>query len=127
MSSDPRAVEALATIVRSGSSDLQVIAGRAVGWNVAKESIERDLKSKDQAVVQNAIDTVLRIGATEAIPDLLDVLNRWSKEELGTWIAETYLNSGQMRLEAAARAWAAREGLIISSQPDYSGRAKWGS
>lgn len=70
-------------------------------WTTARGVLTPDLEAEGRASV-NAAFALMAIGRDEAIPELTDYLNGAENPA----VAAAMLNSGQPRLEAAARAWA---------------------
>jgi hypothetical protein len=91
-------------------------------WERTKQILFNDLRSKERRKIENAVYTFISLGSEELIEDLISILNSKGNKEM----AETYLNCGHKRLDAAAREWATRRGYYISVGPGAS-KASWGS
>jgi len=78
-------------------------------WRHTYGVLRRDLQSSHAERIEAAAGSAIELGKTDFVPILITALNRHGTKEL----AETYLNSKNQRLAAAAQSWGARNGLGI--------------
>jgi HEAT repeat protein len=103
-----------------------LIAGRdgpglRTNWTSAKTVLLNDVASGDPSVVESAVFTIIGLGRTELVPELIPILDAKGTRT----IAEVYLNSGNKELESAARAWAQKRGYSIGIGGSSRG-VRWG-
>jgi len=91
-------------------------------WAETKQVLLNDVESDNREVVKNAVYAFIAIGNEEIIPDLIAILDNRGN----VIMAETYLNSGNKKLDDAARDWARRNGYKITSGYGASD-VNWGS
>lgn len=91
-------------------------------WDQAKKVLIKDMNSRKDKVIENAIDTFIAIGKREMIPQLIDILHQWGHKAM----AETYLNCGNKHLAHAAWHWAKRHGPHIQIN-SVSSPVRWSS
>lgn len=93
-------------------------------WDETKQVLFKDLKSYDRITVENALFTLIRLGKSEVIEELIDILNSGEN----SLIAEVYLNCSNKRLNDAALAWAKKNGYTVSASGGFERYgAAWGS
>jgi len=91
-------------------------------WELVRRVLARDLNSKVNREVENALFAFIGIGRKEVVEDLVAVLT--DKGNLP--IAEAYLNCGQNRLADAAEIWAMNNGYKVHEFKKGIQPVQWG-
>lgn len=82
-------------------------------WETTKRILLDDLRSAEFRRIEHAAYALITIGREEIIPDLIQALEKHGTKEM----AETFANSGQVRLREAAERWVAQRGAYFSPGP----------
>ena len=92
-------------------------------WETTKTVLLAEAGSGQVEAATNALYGFVAIGNDSVIPALKENLDRRGNKDL----ALAYLNCGQPDLEAAAQAWAKRNGYAVIKTPGATAAARWGS
>jgi len=92
-------------------------------WDQTKSVLLKDIKSKEDTIVKNALYAFIAIGKQEIIKELIGTLNAKGDKT----IAKVYHNCGNKELSSAAQNWAAKHQVYISidSGPHLVSWASW--
>jgi len=92
-------------------------------WDKTKTILLKDIKSKEDTIVKNALCAFVAIGKQEIIKELINTLNAKGDKT----IAKIYRNCGNKKLSSAAQKWAAKHQVYIpiDSDPHLVGWASW--
>jgi uncharacterized membrane-anchored protein YjiN (DUF445 family) len=94
-------------------------------WDKTKSILLKDIKSKEDKIVKNALCAFVAIGKQEITKELIDTLNAKGDKT----IAKIYHNCGNKKLSSAAQNWAAKHRVYIlvdsDSDPHLVSWASW--
>jgi len=92
-------------------------------WNQTKSVLLKDIKSKEDKIVKNALCAFIAIGKQEIIKELIGTLNAKGDKT----IAKVFRNCGNKKLSDAAQNWAEKKQVYISidSGPPLVSWASW--
>lgn len=122
---DPRAVSPLIAALKDQQPDVRRAAARALGKiddPQAIATLEQALRDKNWEIVCAASSFYIRRGEAGSEDTLIEALNRVGGQEM----AEVFLNSGNQKLEDAAREWASKNNYEVTFLQG-TGSASWGS
>jgi flagellar biosynthesis/type III secretory pathway chaperone len=103
-------------VARRANNDLQAL------WSETKRILMKDITSKDNDKISNALYAFIGIGKEEVISDLLRLLENYGTLQ----IAEAYLNSGNKRLIKGAVSWSQDRGLEVQKYSEGNSPVQWG-
>jgi len=90
-------------------------------WKYYRIVLNNLLKSKDPAQQKFALYTLISLGQ----PDMLDTLVDFLQQKGNAQYAEAYLNSGNEKLNQAAKDWAIDHGLNVDNNRSGNSAVKW--
>lgn len=94
----------------------------SANWPITKNVLLGDVRPGHPGAVRNALLTLIGIGKSEIVPELVAKLN----EAGDATMAEEYLNCGEERLKEAGAQWAKNHGYEITPSTSYH-YVGWGS
>ncbi len=92
-------------------------------WDKTSKVLLDDASSGDQRKIENAVYSFVALGEPKVVDDLVQALDDHGDKDM----AETFLNSGNDKLEQAARDWASSNGYQTITLPADSTPMHWGS
>jgi HEAT repeat protein len=92
-------------------------------WGKTSKVLLDDVSSGDQRKVENAVYSFVALGDPKVVDDLVQALDDHGDKDM----AETFLNSGNEKLEQAAHDWASSNGYQTITLPADSTPMHWGS
>jgi HEAT repeat protein len=92
-------------------------------WEKTRQVLLDDVSSSNHQKMENAVYSFMALGDPKVVDDLVKALNDQGDKDM----AETYLNSGNDKLEQAARDWASSNGYQTITIPTGSTPMHWGS
>jgi hypothetical protein len=92
-------------------------------WEKTRQVLLDDVSSSNHQKMENAVYSFMAIGDPKVVDDLVKALDEQGDKDM----AETYLNSGNDKLEQAARDWASSNGYQTIMLPAGSTPMHWGS
>jgi HEAT repeat protein len=92
-------------------------------WNKTRQVLLDDVSSSNHQKMENAVYSFMAIGDPKVVDDLVKALDEQGDKDM----AETFLNSGNDKLEQAARDWASSNGYQTITIPAGSTPMHWGS
>lgn len=120
---DQRAVEPLIEVLLTDEDEtvkLDVAGAFVEIGEPAVEPLIGVLNNESSKVRNIVVGALIEIGDARAIEPLIEILNKYDDKSM----AEDFLNCSNVRLEDAARSWAASNGYAI--QPSSGGGPSWG-
>jgi HEAT repeat protein len=92
-------------------------------WGKTSKVLLDDVSSGDQRKVENAVYSFVALGDPKVVDDLVQALDDHGDKDM----AETFLNSGNDKLQQAAHDWASSNGYQTITLPADSTPMHWGS
>jgi HEAT repeat protein len=92
-------------------------------WDKTRQVLLDDVSSSNHQKMENAVYSFMAIGDPKVVDDLVKALDEQGDKDM----AETFLNSGNDKLEQAARDWASSNGYQTITIPAGSTPMHWGS
>jgi len=121
----PRAVEPLIAALKNADASVRGTAAYALGETQdprAAEALVAALKEPDLAVTAAAYQFFIRRGEPGTEDALIQALQAYGTGEMGF----DFLNCGNSALEAAARTWASKHGLLVVRSRTGGPHPHWG-
>jgi hypothetical protein len=95
-------------------------------WDETSRVLFADVQTGDPRKTTNALNTIICVGKTDAVPQLVQILNG----STDVHIAENFMNSGNDDLKNAAQAWGKANGYEFVKKPvdpnDGKRAVNWG-
>lgn len=90
-------------------------------WKFYSKLLQNNLKSKDTALIKFTVYTLIALGQEDSI----DLLTEFLQQQGTSQYAELFLNSGNKRLENAAKDWAIDHRLSVDDKRTGNSAVSW--